>query len=120
MQTVWRTSAALAEFGRARLRTELKRGMWQRPERGVIVTHNGALSTRETVEVALAVCPPLSALGGVTALELDGFKSGTDSRPHIVLPEGGYTLAKGKYWCEKCDPSETPRLRTSRPRRRGV
>ena len=39
----------------------------------------------------------------------------------IVLPEGGYTLAKGKYWCERCEPSPPPRRQPlNRPRRGGV
>jgi hypothetical protein len=33
----------------------------------------------------------------------------------IVLAEGGYTLAKGKYWCENCDPPQP-----NRPRRGGI
>lgn len=37
----------------------------------------------------------------------------------IVLPRGGYSLANGKRWCERCDPEMPPRRRT-RPQRRGV
>jgi hypothetical protein len=36
----------------------------------------------------------------------------------IILPEGGYTLSGGKYWCASCDarhpPSVPPRSRRSR------
>lgn len=39
----------------------------------------------------------------------------------IVLPEGGYILAKGKYWCERCDHSSpAPGRSGSRARRQGV
>jgi hypothetical protein len=37
----------------------------------------------------------------------------------IVLPRGGYTLADGKRWCERCDPA-FPSKRRSRSRRRGI
>jgi hypothetical protein len=117
MQTVWRTGAAMEAFGRARIRTELKRGMWQRPERGVVVTHNGALTPREDIEVALALCPPAAAIGGITALELDGFQPVRHSRPQVILPEGARAPRSTRvitHWSTKLDerdvhPTRTPR-----------
>jgi len=38
----------------------------------------------------------------------------------IVLSEGGYTLAKGKHWCEACEPQPAPLKPTSGRRHRGV
>ena len=36
----------------------------------------------------------------------------------IVLPQGGFTMAEGKYWCEACDPATARRSPRSRTRRR--
>lgn len=36
----------------------------------------------------------------------------------IVLPEGGYTLSKGKHWCEACEPPFQPSPRRGAGRRR--
>jgi len=35
----------------------------------------------------------------------------------IVLPEGGYIMAQGKYWCQSCGP-RNPVRRSSKPRLR--
>ena len=88
MESVHRTADAVRLYGRARVRAEVRRGRWQRPERGVVVCHNGPLTRREEIAVALAVCPPASAVGGITALELDGYKVDRPTKPIIVLPEG--------------------------------
>jgi len=117
MQTVWRTSEAIATFGRARIRTELARGAWQRPERGVIVTHNGPLSPPEIVHVALAMCAPLSAIGGITALGLDGFRPVAAGRPHVVLPEGARRPNSPRvitHWSTKLDDRDVHPLRVPR------
>jgi hypothetical protein len=87
-RTVYRTAEAIAAFRRGRVRTELRNGRWQQPERGVVVTHNGPLTRLERLLVALSVCPPRSALAGSSALEVEGMTGFIEERPSIVLPEG--------------------------------
>lgn len=82
-----------------------------------------ALTRREEIAVALAVCPPASAVGGITALELDGFKIGNPTKPIVVLPEGARRPNTDRlipHWSTVLDdvdvhPSRSPRrTRTSR------
>lgn len=87
-RTVFRTHEANAVFGVSQVRTELRRGRWQRPVRGVVVCHNGPLTRDEELAVAVCVGPPGTVLGGSSALELDGMTGFVDRVPSIVLPEG--------------------------------
>lgn len=87
--TVLTTSQAIETVGRSSMRRRLDRGVWQRPCRGVVVTHNGPLTFDERVAVALASAPPGSALAGPTALAIDGFTGFDDGQLHIVIPRGG-------------------------------
>ncbi len=83
------TSAqACAAFGRERVRAQLAARRWQRPRRGVVVLHNGPLTSIQRARVALLGCPPGSALGGLTALELDGLEGFRHPTPYVVMPEG--------------------------------
>ena len=84
-----RTADAIAAVGRTALRRNLARGLWQQPCRGVVVTHNGPLSDTERIDAALASAPPGSALGGPTALQLDGLVGFDDETIHVVIPRGG-------------------------------
>lgn len=86
--TVMRAVDAFALHGRAAVRHSVAVGRWQRPHRGVYVTHNGPLSRHERWEVSLAACPPAAVLGGLSALELDGFRGFEPDRCFVVLPEG--------------------------------
>lgn len=114
---VFRTGDAVERFGRAYVRSRLRRGLWQQPERGVIVCHNGPLSRLDAIGVALAMCPPGSAVGGATALELDGVNGLAVSKPSIVLPEGAHRPRSPRatfHWSTVLDdvdvhPTRTPR-----------
>lgn len=86
--TVMTTAEAVALHGRAAVRHALASGRWQRPVRGVLVRHNGALAPDERRRVVLAACAPRSALAGATALELDGLTGVASPRTFVVLPEG--------------------------------
>lgn len=86
--SVMTTADAIALHGRAAVRHAVETGRWQRPVRGVLVRHNGPLATEERRLVALAACAPRSALGGATALELDGLSGFTSRHTYVVLPEG--------------------------------
>ena len=88
MRTVYRTAEANAAFGTAAVRRRVRRGEWRRPDAGVVVTHNASLSRHEQQEVLLCSAAPSSALGGLTALERDGFEGFEKAATWIVLPEG--------------------------------
>ncbi|MEH3032743.1 MAG: hypothetical protein PGN07_01560 [Aeromicrobium erythreum] len=116
-----RTADAVAELGRPRLRHLIASGRWQRPWRGVVVTHNAPLSSHERVEARLMACPPRSALGGATALALDGLVGFETERTFVILPEGarrptvdGLTT----HWSILLDERDVHPLR--RPRRTRV
>ncbi|MFY0408524.1 hypothetical protein [Solicola sp. PLA-1-18] len=76
--------------GRAWVRSQMRRHLWQSPTRGVYVTHNGPLTEAQRRWVALLAAPSGSALGGITALRLDGFTAlaptGSSEVPRVVQP----------------------------------
>lgn len=83
------TSEAITQHGRAVVRRRLARGTWQRPTRGVVVTHNGPLSTIERQAVIVAASPPGSALAGLTSLKLAGLTGFDAEHDYLVVPNGG-------------------------------
>lgn len=87
-RTVFRRHELVAAFDAAHVRRELAARRWQRPARGVVVTHNGPLSADESVLVALSAGPPGAALAGLTSLAHDGLTGFGPSSTAIVLPEG--------------------------------
>lgn len=116
-QSVLRIADAVGRFGRSRVRTEMRNGRWSMPVRGVVVLHNGPLTRVQQLEVALATCPPLAALAGPSALEIDDFAGFHRDEPHIVLPEGArkpVTPGIITHWSTKLDerdihPGREPR-----------
>lgn len=88
MDDVLTTGSATAIFGRAAVRRHLRAGTWQRPFRGVIVTHNGPLTRDQLERAILAACPAGSALAGPTAAHRLGFQGFAPERVHVVLPAG--------------------------------
>jgi hypothetical protein len=89
MESVMRAAEANARHGVGVVRHRVARGVWQRPCRGVIVTHNGPLTDAEARAVALASAPPRSALAGPTALEVHGMTGFGAEHIHVVIPAGG-------------------------------
>lgn len=87
MDTVLTIHEAQDLFGVWPVRRRIRDGIWARPCRGVVVTHNGPLSQRERDLVALASSPPRAALAGAAALRHDGFDA-RDPRHLVVLPSG--------------------------------
>jgi hypothetical protein len=67
---------------------KLSTGRWQRPHRGVYVTHNGRLTEHQRLWVAsLAVGAGRRALlGGVSALQVLGLRRFTSTAIHVLLP----------------------------------
>lgn len=88
MDTVLSIREAEHLFGPWPVRRRIREGVWTRPCRGVVVTHNGPLNQHERDLLALASSPPRSALAGAAALRHDGFDA-HDSRHLVVLPSGG-------------------------------
>jgi hypothetical protein len=88
MHDVLRMSEAIERFGLGVVRNNVDRGFWQKPCRGVVLLHNGPLLGLQLLEVALASAARGAALGGLTALTLDGFDGFQPARPQIVLPSG--------------------------------
>lgn len=86
--TVFRTADLVARHSRSYVRHAVSSGRWQRPLRGVIVTHNGPISQAERHVVRLLSCPPGSVLAGATALELAGLVGFESSTTFVAIPEG--------------------------------
>lgn len=79
-------AAAVARLGRPAVRWRLDSGRWQRPCRGVLVTHSGALSPDQELWVAVLAGGAGAVLGGLTAAQLAGLKRFEDRRIHLVVP----------------------------------
>jgi hypothetical protein len=92
VDSVLTTAEAYGRFGRKSTINRVRRGMWQQPTRGVVVTHNGPIDTATREYVALAASQSGSALGGLTALRHDGFTGfspridATDSSERCTTP----------------------------------
>lgn len=79
---------ALEFLTRAQIRAKLDSGQWQRPARGVLVTHNGKLAPEQRRWVGLLAAPRGSALAGATAAELGGLRGFESDRVWLVVPNG--------------------------------
>jgi len=88
MDDILSTGRANELFTRAAVRRHLRAGTWQRPFRGVIVTHNGPLTQDQLERAILAACPAGSALGGLTAARRLGLQGFAPDRVQVVLPAG--------------------------------
>ena len=88
------TSTALRFMSEDQLRWKIASGRWQKPSRGVVVAQSGPLTERQALRVALLRAGPRSALAGLTAARLDGFKGFDDKAPfadrpiHLLVPYG--------------------------------
>ncbi len=73
---------------RSEIRSRLASGKWQRPIRGVLVTHSGPLSRQQTLWCAVASVGPPSFLAGATAAELDGLAGFHTEHIFVLVPSG--------------------------------
>ena len=85
-RTVISTAAAIAAIGESAVRWRLHRGRWQRPCRGVLVTHSGPISDAEKLCIAVLAAGRSAVLGGSTAAQLDGLTGFEDPAIHLVVP----------------------------------
>jgi len=86
LATVLTASSAIGLLGAAAVRWRVTSGRWQRPHRGVLVTHSGPVSGTEALWVALFAHGPQAVLGGLTAARLDGLTGFQDQAIHLVVP----------------------------------
>lgn len=81
------TSAALAKYGRPKVRAQLMAKRWQQPLRGVIVTHNGPLPPDQWMAVVQAAAPPGSVIAGLSALAMHGLSGFGPDRIYLSVPK---------------------------------
>lgn len=84
--SVMTARGAAAVHTRGYIRAQLDGRRWQRPARGVLVTHNGPLTSEEALWVSLLASPAGSALGGLTAATLDGLTGFEPTTLDILIP----------------------------------
>lgn len=116
---------ALQLFSRSRVRAQVAGRRWQRPVRGVLVLHNGPLTSSQQAWCAVLSCQEGSALGGLTALTIDGFTGflPRTTKHQVVLPEGASRPSNRlvqPHWSTKlgaADVHPTKKPRRTRPQR---
>ena len=74
---------ALSRMSPGALRWRLQSGRWQQPCRGIVVAQSGPLSSMQMLRVAVLWAGPGSALGGLTAAKLQGFR-GFDAKGDVI------------------------------------
>ena len=77
---------AAEHLGASKVRWMVERGHWQRPFRGVVVTHSGPLSDEQQLTALLFAHGPLAVLGGATAAALDGLVGYPATSAQILIP----------------------------------
>jgi hypothetical protein len=79
---------AIEHLGRGAVRWALRSGRWTQPHRGVVVCHNGPLTRRQRLWLAVLAGPPGTTLAGPTAAELSGLVGFFSEQIHVVIPAG--------------------------------
>ena len=82
------TRDAIAQFGTGHVRWMVERGRWQRPVKGVIVTHPIGLTHDEQLWCALIAHGPGATAAGLTGATLDGFTGFTSTTRDVLIPRG--------------------------------
>jgi len=75
------TRILLSCITRAEIRWQVTSGRWQRPCRGVVVTHSGELTDEQVLRVVLMHAGPQAVLAGLTAARLDSLTGFGDRLP---------------------------------------
>jgi hypothetical protein len=86
LPAVLTVASAIAMIGEPAVRWRLHSGRWQRPCRGVLVTHSGGISETERLWIAVLGAGPQAVLGGLSAARLDGLTGFDDRATHLLLP----------------------------------
>ena len=85
-QRVLTRDQAVATIGRSALRNRLAQRRWQRPERSVVVAHNGPLTRGQQIWVAVLAAGPDALCAGRTALALAGLRGYDPPRIQLLIP----------------------------------
>jgi len=101
----WRQAAA--EIGAARVRSHLSSGRWRTICRGVLLTHNGPLTARSAMWVAVLASGPGVLLAGVTAAVEAGLRGFRAPAIHLLIP-GSRAYAHRRL------PAEMPTVKVHR------
>lgn len=83
---VWRRRDACLLYGEAHVRAQVAGRRWVAPVPSVIVGHNGPLTPKQRVWVALLAAPKGAVLGGLSAAEQDGFRGFEPTEISLVIP----------------------------------
>ena len=88
-------ATVLRYLSRGAVRWQLASGRWRSPCSGAIVAQSGPLTERQRLRLALIWAGPGSALGGLTAARLDGFRGigkrdEVEESIHLVVPTGSW------------------------------
>lgn len=70
------------------MRANIRAVRWQRPHRGIVVLHNGPLTTTQQTWLALVTAQHGAALAGLSALLEDQLRGFDRDRAQVVLPMG--------------------------------
>ncbi len=84
--TVLTWAVAVGKLGESAVRWRVRSGRWQRPCRGVLITHSGPVSDDEALWVAVLAVSGGAVLGGLTAARLDGLAGFEDRVIHLLVP----------------------------------
>ena len=84
--TVLTTASAIGWLGEPAVRWRVGSGRWQRPCRGVLVTHSGPVSDEEALWIAVLAAGAQAVLGGLTAARLDGLSGFETQAVHLMVP----------------------------------
>ena len=80
------TACAVGWVGWPGLRWRIETGRWQRPCRGVVVTHSGPVSGDQMLWVVVLGAGRAATLAGLTAARMGGLRGFEDERIHLVVP----------------------------------
>ncbi len=83
-----RAELLAAGFSQFRIRSALRSGRWQAALPGVVVLHNGPVSTDQLRRCALAYAGSSGYLSHVTAAVIQGLRVPQDDRLHVTIPHG--------------------------------
>jgi hypothetical protein len=114
---VLKVSEAIERYGLGVMRNNVDRGRWQKPCRGVVVLHNGEVSQKQLLAVALASAARGAVLGGLSALTCEKFEGFSAPQPQIVLPSGARPPSMEGlevHWSTQLDERDVHPLRTPR------
>ncbi|MFI5835074.1 endonuclease domain-containing protein [Micromonospora sp. NPDC051300] len=77
---------ASAHLSRKAIRHRLATGRWRQAHRGVLVAHNGPVSSAQRRWIAVLAAGPAALIGGITAARAGGLRGFPDRVVHLLLP----------------------------------